>query len=83
MPHFGRFEFGNEKPSETYKGDYMVLEKGYVKILRGKPADDETLGVDHDPLLIDLGGLCRKRFHMRKSVNGGYRTHACPNCGDF
>jgi hypothetical protein len=32
---FGRFEFGKDKPSETYEGDRMTLEKGYVKIMRG------------------------------------------------
>ena len=40
---FGRFVFGNQEPSETYEGDCMTLEKGYVKILRGIPS------------LIDLG----------------------------
>jgi hypothetical protein len=36
MTKFGRFEFGKEEPSEIYEGDRMVLEKGYVKILRGE-----------------------------------------------
>jgi hypothetical protein len=31
----------------------------------GKPADHQTLGVDQDPLLRHLGGLCRKGFHLR------------------
>jgi hypothetical protein len=35
MAKFGRFEFGKDKPSETYEGDHMMLEKGYVKIIRG------------------------------------------------
>jgi hypothetical protein len=35
MAKFGRFEFGEDKPSETYEGDRMVLDKGYIKILRG------------------------------------------------
>ncbi len=35
MAKFGRFEFGKDKPSETYEGDCMTLEKGYVKIMRG------------------------------------------------
>ena len=35
MAKFGRFEFGKDKPSETYEGDRMVLEKGYTKIFRG------------------------------------------------
>lgn len=35
MAIFGRFEFGKDKPSETYEGDSMTLEKGYIKITRG------------------------------------------------
>jgi hypothetical protein len=35
MAKFGRFEFGEDKPSETYEGDGMTLEKGCVKIMRG------------------------------------------------
>ena len=35
MAKFGRYEFGKDKPSETYEGDSMTLEKGYVKIMRG------------------------------------------------
>jgi hypothetical protein len=35
MAKFGRFEFGKDKPSETYERDSMTLEKGYVKIMRG------------------------------------------------
>lgn len=64
MPHFGRFEFGNEKPSETYKGDYMVLEKGYVKILRGKPADDLQIDFHTERLIavihLDKGESVRE-----------------------
>jgi hypothetical protein len=37
----------------------------------GEPADHQTFGVDQHPLLRHLGGLCRKRFHVRKSVKGG------------
>jgi hypothetical protein len=37
---------------------------------RGEPADHQTLGVDQDPLLRHLGWLCRKGFHVRKSVKG-------------
>jgi hypothetical protein len=36
MAKFGRFEFGKDKPSETYEGDRMRLEKGYIKIIRGE-----------------------------------------------
>jgi hypothetical protein len=35
-----------------------------------EPADHQTFGVDQHPLLRHLGGLCRKRFHVRKSVKG-------------
>ncbi len=38
MAKFGRFEFGKNKPAETYEGDYMVLERGYVRIFEGQPA---------------------------------------------
>jgi hypothetical protein len=34
----------------------------------GETTDDQTFGVDQYPLLRHLGGLCRKRFHVRKSV---------------
>jgi hypothetical protein len=34
----------------------------------GETTDDQTLGVDQHPLLRHLGGLSRKRFHVRKSV---------------
>jgi hypothetical protein len=36
----------------------------------GEPADHQTFGVDQHPLLRHLGWLCRKRFHVRKSVKG-------------
>jgi hypothetical protein len=35
MAKFGRFEFKAKEPAETYEGDHMELDKGYVKILRG------------------------------------------------
>jgi hypothetical protein len=31
---------------------------------RSEATDDETLGVDHDPLFVDFGGLSRKRAHL-------------------
>ncbi len=34
MAKFGRFEFGESEPCETYEGERMQVEKGYVKILR-------------------------------------------------
>lgn len=43
MAKFGRFGFGKKEPSETYEGDRITLENGYVKIIRGGPS------------LIDLG----------------------------
>ncbi len=30
----------------------------------GETADDQTLGVDHDPLLRHFGGLGRERAHV-------------------
>ena len=36
MAKFGRFEFKATEPAETYQGDRMELDKGYVKILRGQ-----------------------------------------------
>jgi hypothetical protein len=35
-----------------------------------EPSDHQTFGVDQHPLLRHLGGLCRKGFHVRKSVKG-------------
>jgi hypothetical protein len=32
MAKFGRLEFGNDKPSEAYEGDYMERDKDYVSI---------------------------------------------------
>jgi hypothetical protein len=39
MAKFGRFEFGNETPTEVYDdGDFMELDgKGFVRIFRGIP----------------------------------------------
>ena len=37
MAKFGRFEFGKDEPVETYEGDSMAVQGGYVKILRGAP----------------------------------------------
>jgi hypothetical protein len=37
MASFGRFELGKNKPSETYEGDRLELEKGYVKIIKCEP----------------------------------------------
>jgi hypothetical protein len=34
---FGRFKFGKTEPSETYEGDYMALETGFVRIFEGDP----------------------------------------------
>jgi hypothetical protein len=34
---FGRFEFKSEKPAESYTGDYMTLERDYVRIFEGSP----------------------------------------------
>ena len=37
MPKFGRFELGQREPIETFEGDFMELERGHVKIMRGSP----------------------------------------------
>jgi hypothetical protein len=37
MPKFGRFELGKQQPIETFDGDFMDLERGHVKIMRGSP----------------------------------------------
>ena len=44
---------------------------------RGETADDETVGIDHHPLLVDFGGLCRIRFHVRFHLGGVAETTAC------
>lgn len=36
MAKFGRYEFGKAEPTETYEGDRMELDKGYVRILEGE-----------------------------------------------
>jgi hypothetical protein len=38
MAKYGRFGFGKIEPTETYEGDYMALESGYVRIFQGEPA---------------------------------------------
>ena len=40
---------------------------------RGETANNGVLGIDHDPLLLDLGGLQRSRglHHGSNSVSGG------------
>jgi hypothetical protein len=37
MAKFGRYEFGKAEPTETYEGDYMALERGFVRIFEGNP----------------------------------------------
>jgi hypothetical protein len=53
MAEFGRFEFGKVEPSETYAGDRMTLEKGYVTIIRGGSSFIE-LGTEHIIAVIHL-----------------------------
>jgi hypothetical protein len=43
MAKFGRFESGMVEPVETYEGDYMALERGYVRIFEGDPAGSPRL----------------------------------------
>jgi hypothetical protein len=61
MTKFGRFEFGKDKPSETYEGDSMTLEKGYVKIMRGGLAlDDFETGQLIAAIHLDKGQSMRE-----------------------
>jgi len=46
---------------------------------RREPADDQTLGVDQNPLLLDFGGLRQIAFHDRFSVGGGDAKQAEPD----
>ncbi len=39
MAKFGRFEFKAESPAEVYEGDFMALERGYVRIFEGESGD--------------------------------------------
>jgi hypothetical protein len=48
----------------------------------GEPADHQTLGVDQDPLLRHIGGLCRIGFHVRKSVKKEIGAR-CAELGGF
>src|SRR6185436_8051771 len=40
----------------------------------GETTDDKTGRVDHDPLLLDIGGLGRKSLHDMSSMNGPHRA---------
>jgi len=61
MAKFGRFEFGKNEPTETYGGDRMKFEKGYVKILSG---GDELLDLQTEKIVavihLDKGQSVRK-----------------------
>jgi hypothetical protein len=48
MRKFGRFEFGKPEPVETYEGDYMAMERGFVWIFEG----DDTFASMTKPRLI-------------------------------
>ncbi len=39
MAKFGRFAFGQQRPTEEYEGDYMEMDtkKGFVNIFRNEP----------------------------------------------
>jgi len=45
--------------------------------IEAKPADDEAFGVDHHPLLLDVGGLCRKGFHSRYHPGWAHSRAVC------
>jgi hypothetical protein len=52
MAKFGRFEFKAKEPAETYEGDRMELDKGYVKILRGEKGYLGLHGGDGETVVI-------------------------------
>jgi hypothetical protein len=67
---FGRFEFGKIEPMETYEGDYMAMERGYVRIFNGEPA-----GINPPRLLaairLDRGQRCvrsRQELNARNQI---------------
>ena len=67
MAKFGRFEFGKDKPADTYEGDYMELDdKGFIRIFRGKPSGfmNDTLGASPAALVnaihLDKGQSVRE-----------------------
>jgi hypothetical protein len=43
MTTFGRFEFGAKKPTETFEGDSMTMDKGYIKIFVGEESKLDAL----------------------------------------
>jgi hypothetical protein len=60
--------------------DMGRVDRGGLRVMTsrdngGEPADNQTFGVDQHPLLRHLGGLGRKRFHVRKSVKRGHQAH--------
>ena len=42
MAKIGRFELGKDTPTETYEGDYMTQDNGYVSIFRGSQPEGST-----------------------------------------
>lgn len=60
MSQFGRFEFGKDKASETYEGDFMSLEKGYVKILKGQPGMGPEIETVAAVIHLDKGQSVRE-----------------------
>ena len=43
----------------------LVLAAQAERHKRCEPADDEPVGIDHHPLLLDFGGFGRKGLHVR------------------
>jgi hypothetical protein len=50
MAKFGRFEFKSETPAETFEGDFIALESGYVRVF--KSANGSTIPDMNPPRLI-------------------------------
>ena len=68
MKKFGRFEFGKEKPTEVYEGDYMTLDKGFVCIFKVKPDFFSLMGTPHllNALHLDKGQSMREMSPSNK-----------------
>jgi hypothetical protein len=64
MANFGRFEFGKDDPGETYAGDRMTLEKGYVKIIRGIRGSQSLIDLETEQIVavihLDRGQSARE-----------------------
>jgi hypothetical protein len=44
MAKFARYDLGKPDPLETYEGDFMECDGGYVKIFQGQPVPNDWQG---------------------------------------